>query len=477
MLKLYPSLMEVTRALANRASAAHCNFGEDTALVAVQHMLWQTIDLCDAIVALGVKRENIFTLGKVYSNSPLVIGTLRSRGITVVPTTMPAPGEFDKYFQHDVNHLWEVVAISLAKRKIKRILVLDDGGACITSIPPQLLQRYAVAGVEQTSLGIVLFQQNPPPFAVMSWARSAVKLQIGGPLFSQCLLARLQTRILGGNALTGASVGIIGLGSIGAAMAHLASRQRNQVYFYDPGAGVQVPSHLQGQVARVDSLEELLSRCNYVIGCSGRRPFKDQWPLKYRPGIKLFSASGGDQEFGPIINDLKTTRVCHVTSFTWDMHSCNGPSGPISIKYLGYPYNFVSRDIEAVPTRVVQVETGGLLAGLIQAHIHLRLCEEGRAVNRGIHRVSPEAQRFVYETWLTTMKTYRIDLQQVYGCTREMLSAASDSWWFTENSEPHPSLSYKPNHPTETAMERLVEEQSASPLDQQRKFEPNLCSL
>src|SRR4029079_19538314 len=98
MTKPQPSLMEVTRALSNHASAARFNFGEDTAIVAVQHMLWQTIDLFEAAAALGARRENIFALGKVYSNSPLVIGALRDRGFTVVQSATPEPGEFDKYF-------------------------------------------------------------------------------------------------------------------------------------------------------------------------------------------------------------------------------------------------------------------------------------------------------------------------------------------------------------------------------------------
>ncbi|MFL6261695.1 MAG: NAD(P)-dependent oxidoreductase [Thermoanaerobaculia bacterium] len=269
MIKPQPSLMEVTRTLSNCASAAQFDFGEDTAIVAVQHMLWQTIDLFEAAAALGAKRENIFALGKIYSNSPLVIGALRDRGITVVQSTTPEPGEFDKYFQHDVDHLWEVVARSIANRDIKRILVLDDGGRCITSIPPELLRQYAVSGVEQTSRGTFLFEEKPPPFAVMSWARAAVKLQIGGPLFSHCLLVKLQSRVLGGNRLTGDNVGIIGMGSIGTAMAHLIARQHNNVSFYDPDPSLHVSPYVQGRAQRVDSLEELLSRCEYVVGCSG----------------------------------------------------------------------------------------------------------------------------------------------------------------------------------------------------------------
>ena len=452
-----PSLLEVTSTLSDCASAAQFDFGEDTAIVAVQHMLWQTIDLFEAAAELGARRENMFALGKVYSNSPLVIAALRERGITVVQSTTPEPGEFDKYFQRDVDRLWEVVARGIADRDIKRLLVLDDGGRCITGIPPELLRQYAVSGVEQTSHGMFLFEEKPPPFAVMSWARAAVKLQIGGPLFSHCLLVKLESHALGGNRLTGENVGIIGMGSIGTAMAHLIARQHNDVIFYDPDPSLHGSPYVQGRGTRVDSLEELLSRCEYVVGCSGRHPFKDRWPLQHRPGIKLFSGSGGDHEFGPIIEDLKTKRDFKVTSLAWDIQSDSGPSGPISIAYLGYPYNFVSRDIEAVPTAVVQIETGGLLAGLIQAHIHLSLCEEGRAENRDIHRISPEAQRLVFETWLTAMKSRGIDLEQVYGYDPALLEAARSLSWYTANSEPHSSSTYEPHHDTEAAIARIIE--------------------
>jgi hypothetical protein len=288
---------------------AEFDFGADTAIVAVQHMLWQTVDLLAATAGLGVKRENIFALGKVYSNSPIVIGTLRDRGITVVDANTPAPGQFDRYAERDVHRLWEIVARNLAQRDVKRILVLDDGGQCITRVPVDVLQRYEMCGVEQTSFGMFLFERQPPPFAVMSWARTAVKLHIGGPLFSHCLLNKFESRILGGDVLTGANAGIIGLGSIGGALANLLMRQHNNVWFYDPDTELQVPQRLAGRITRVESLEDLMLRCEYVFGCSGRQPFTNNWPLKYRPGIKLFSGSGGDHEFGAIINYLRQQRT------------------------------------------------------------------------------------------------------------------------------------------------------------------------
>jgi len=291
------------------------------------------------------------------------------------------------------------------------------------------------------------------------------------------LLARVQSHFLHGKALTGENVGIIGLGSIGSALANLAQRQHNPVLFFDPDPGYEAPAYLSGRVTRVDSLRELMLRCDYVFGCSGRKPFKDQWPVAYRPGIKLFSASGGDQEFGAIIDDLKRRPGFNVTPATRDIHCDDGPSGRIFIAYLGYPYNFVSRGIEAVPTYIVQIETGGLLAGLIQARTHLSLCEDGRARNAGVERVSPEAQRFVYELWLKTMNDGGVDLRRVYGYDPAMLEAASDGWWFVKNSEPYPSSSYQPNRAAEAAMSRMISGQTASDFCKQRQLKTNLCSL
>ena len=445
--------LEVTQSLFERAKSAFFTFGEDTALVAVQHMLEQTVDLFETIARIGLSRRNIFALGKVYSNSQPVIETLRNRGITVVETTPPEPGKFDEYFAQDAKKLWQVVAEKLAGRRIKRLLVLDDGGACITTVPGEVIRRYSICGVEQTSLGMFRFEQQPPPFAVFSWARAAVKLEIGGQLFSQCLIDRLRKEFADRKP---EQLGIIGMGSIGRAVANLVAREGRRVLYYDPYQHLKIGTTLRAQVSPVESLEELMAGCDYVIGCSGRGPFENNWPLMHRPGIKLVSASGGDQEFRPIICYLSERPDFRVDPDSWDITSELGPCGPIRIAYLGYPYNFVSRAREAVPTRIVQLETGGLLAALIQARIYFTFCEAGLARNSGIHRVSPAAQRFVYEEWLRVMKKSQIDLVEVFGHDPATLRAAHHEAWLAKNSEPHPSAQYVPLEMLEDEMERII---------------------
>ena len=429
-LQVFP--LEVTRILLNRARDAEFHFGEDTALVAVQHMLLQTVDLFQTIGAIGLNLNNVFALGKVYSNSPPVIQALRNMGITVVESTTPEPGQFYPCFQRDVARLWRVAAETLRNRNIRRILVLDDAGVCITNAPAEILQRYAVCGVEQTSRGMFLFEESPPPFTVISWARSAVKLHIGGPIFSQSFLEKLSTEHLHGLSIRGANVGVIGLGSIGRAAAKLLVMQGAKTVFYDPY--VQVPNSLRERIKRADSLGELMTSCEFVVGCSGRNPFNHQWPISHRPGIKLFSASGGDLEFGPIINDLRRKPDFEVNPDTWTLTSKHGPSGPIEIAYLGYPYNFVSRGVEAVPTRIVQIETAGLLTALVQARFYLQITEAS-ARRRGLHRVAPAAQRLIYDAWLRTMREQGITLTEVFGYEPKVLSAAQHENWFSENTD------------------------------------------
>ncbi|HEV7683954.1 MAG TPA: NAD(P)-dependent oxidoreductase [Pyrinomonadaceae bacterium] len=447
--------MEVTQALVSRAQAANFEFGADTALVVVQHMLLQTVDLLRAVAAMGQRLDNVFALGKMYSNSLPVIQTIREMGVTVTESTMPEPGKFKECFAQDIKQLWEVAGQGLAQRNIKRIIVLDDAGGCISNSPPELLKQYNVFGVEQTSHGVFVFQERPPAFGVISWARTAVKLQIGGPIFSHCLIDKLNREFLNGKPLQGRAIGIIGLGSIGSGMANLTARQGNKVVFYDPDPDLPIPRSLQGRAVRLDSLEELMMRCEYVFGCTGRNPFKNNWPMAHRPGIKLFSGSSGDQEFVPIITDLKGKPSFKIACDSWDISSDDGPCGPILVAYYGYPYNFASRQGEAVPTHIVQLETGGLLAGLMQARIHLALCEKGHEQNIGIHRMSPEAQRFVYKTWLRAMRNRSIDVRERYGYDSEIFRAASYGKWFVDNTEPHPDASYEPASRTEEAMRQI----------------------
>ena len=98
---------------------------------------------------------------------------------------------------------------------------------------------------------------------------------------------------------------------------------------------------------------------------------------------------------------------------------------------------------------------GGLLAGLIQARLCLEL---GEMATKGIHRLSIDAQRFLYKKWCSVMKRDGIDLYQAFGCDPAVLRAAQHESWFTRNTQPHPDDPYQPVTELEAMMRRLLTE-------------------
>src|SRR5688572_33491957 len=77
----------------------------------------------------------------------------------------------------------------------------------------------------------------------------------------------------------------------------------------------------------------------------------------------------------------------------------------------------------AVPTPIVQLETAGLLTGLIEARGYLQLIDDGYSPDTRIHRISPDAQGFIYDVWCSAMKNRGIDIRSIYGYDAALLAA------------------------------------------------------
>ena len=199
-------------------------------------------------------------------------------GVTVIDSTTSRTRENFILFSTRYRKALGSRAETLDGATIKRILVLDDAGLCITSVPADVLRRYAVCAVEQTSQGMFLFEQKPPPFAVISWARAAVKLEIGGPIFSQCFIDKLNTEFLGGKSLRGERLGDHWPGKYrqGRGKSGRTAGQQSALLRSDPD--LQLPSLSNARSTRVDSLEELMC---VVITCLAvpAASLSEQWPL------------------------------------------------------------------------------------------------------------------------------------------------------------------------------------------------------
>lgn len=154
-------------------------------------------------------------------------------------------------------------------------------------VPPNLLAvARAGAGVNNipierlTPHGIVVF--NTPggnANAVKELVAAALLLGsrdiLGGSNYVQALgevkdpeeLARMLERDkkrFAGSEISGKTLGVVGLGAIGSMVANLALELGMKVAGYDPAISVEAAWRLSSQVKKVDSLEALLQRADFV---------------------------------------------------------------------------------------------------------------------------------------------------------------------------------------------------------------------
>ena len=103
-----------------------------------------------------VMQEPTRVLGKLYSTNADVENDLRGLGVHVLaPSRTFAWGAFSSQFRLDVARLWEYAA-SVIPYDVRQILILDDGGFALATVPEQLKKRFRIAGVEQTTSGLTV---------------------------------------------------------------------------------------------------------------------------------------------------------------------------------------------------------------------------------------------------------------------------------------------------------------------------------
>ena len=106
----------------------------------------------------------------------------------------------------------------------------------------------------------------------------------------------------------------------------------------------------------------------------------------------------------------------------------------------------------------MQLETAGLLAGLIEARIYLESVEEDHEQDTRIHRVSPDAQKFIYEAWQLALKNRGIDIRELYGYDPALLAATQCTDWLADNSEPRSPLNTASVQRVENAIRVMLDQ-------------------
>ncbi|WP_267256343.1 hypothetical protein [Coxiella endosymbiont of Ornithodoros maritimus] len=97
------------------------------------------MNLIEGLIRLGAKPQNIFVLGKHYSECQLVVKQIKQFGVFYQPCSMQIGlGKFSQNFIRDINWLWFNI-MTHVKEDVEEILILDHGGYALSFIPEQIL--------------------------------------------------------------------------------------------------------------------------------------------------------------------------------------------------------------------------------------------------------------------------------------------------------------------------------------------------
>jgi D-3-phosphoglycerate dehydrogenase len=143
-----------------------------------------------------------------------------------------------------------------------------------------------------------------------------------------------------GNELKGKTLGVIGLGAIGAMVANIALQLGMKVIGYDPYLSVEAAWELSSDIQKATGLETLLSQVDYIsihvpLLDSTKDMFNSRTFAMMRNGVKIMNfARGGLVNNSDIKEAISNGKVsCYVTDFPTE--DILGVDGVIPIPHLG----------------------------------------------------------------------------------------------------------------------------------------------
>ncbi|MBY0544192.1 MAG: hypothetical protein K2Q14_01425 [Gammaproteobacteria bacterium] len=414
-------------------SSASIDFSK-VAVIAVQHNLETTVTLFQALQKLGI--SHIYTLGKCYSDSEPIMEAMVAQGICLIPSSKPAKiGQYLEAALEDVKTLWRTCLNNIEGTNVDTLIVLDDGGRCLASAPPEVIQRYKMAGVEQTRGGLYLKKIKSLLFPVVDVASSALKRWVEPPFIAKAALQKV-TAVLKqydlmdkqGKPNKHAVIGVVGVGAIGAAIAKYLCSLGYLTNIYDKDEQIIQQAHIYG-ACRVGSLKDLIMNSNCIFGCTGEDLTSDlSLDEMIEQDTLLISCSSEDKEYKNELQKIakKSEGIVDIVPLsTFTARSQNGSKmvfvrGGFPANFDGSPWNVPAVDIEA---------TQAALFGAVYQSLYLTkpLVTDGVSINRHkILMLDPIIQRFIIETRCDN-KNAKVHEQQLVENFRNLQWVISES--------------------------------------------------
>lgn len=349
----------VLETISNKASLANRNVLKNTCFICLQHCLLTAIPFFDHLFKIGGQPKNVFLLGKHYSNSPIASQAFRKLGIHYFEAApLTTVGKFHQEFSVAIGLFLEEALQHIKKNKIKRVILLEDGGRLIQAISKLDIQELDIIGVEQTSKGIdQISKLDIQWFPVINVAKSAVKKYLESPFIAETIIEKLDEIVK-----PDSNVGVIGLGSLGMQLSSYLKKYSNNCYVTDVKTE---SSALFAPQCWCATKAELFEKADIIFGCTGQDVTKDIKDVSIFTGEKIFiSCSSEDLEFQTLIRLIASTQN-KISDPLADIYYEN-TNTTITIKKGGFPINFDQSGI-SVPFSEIQLTRALMLAAVMQA--------------------------------------------------------------------------------------------------------------
>jgi S-adenosylhomocysteine hydrolase len=319
----------------------------NTRIIGVQHILETTHTMFRSLYQLGLKPENISIIGKCYSTCKEVYDEMVADGIDVSPGSFAYSSHipFDEQFNAEINNFLSSRTHDL--NAYEQVIVLDDGGKCISALSRKPISARFVIAIEQTSSGYNAICSQSLQFSVINVARSPLKLRLESPMIAQAVAERLYLSLNNKNLSPDRAL-ILGGGAIGQAMKKRLSSDM-QVVVYDLNNAL---SHYKS------SLSYLIGSFPLIVGCTGKTSISQPMHMLISPNTTLASASSSDREFDAVYlrKQLPPNRRCHEDITVNDLLLVNS----------GFPVNF-DGGRENIDPELIQLTIALITAGILQA--------------------------------------------------------------------------------------------------------------
>ncbi|MBN1840726.1 MAG: hypothetical protein JW883_00380 [Deltaproteobacteria bacterium] len=346
------------------------SFNGQYVVLAILHLLRDSLAFFERLLTMGAQKENIFVLGIPYSSKSEVIDHLLHDGyqVTVAPRV--------HYFSEFGNFVREILqkALHQCKTTERELLIIEDGGYAA----PLFHTDAAFSGdldlcagaVEQTANGIWADQElekaGKLAFPIMNVAESNIKKEQESPLVGQAIIQNINALLAGyGEGLTSMKVGQLGFGSVGQPLARQIQQDGVDLTIYDLDENRREEARREG-FAVVDTAGELFPRKTLIIGCTGKEVVGLNELRQLDRSVFFVNASSKlrelkYQEFLDVATKNKLVRGIGTE------YRLKGRQG-IDIRLLadGFPVNFFEKS-ESIPDKQIQF----IMALLLSAAGHM----------------------------------------------------------------------------------------------------------